>query len=196
MPMPGVFAAISTRIQGSLIGKNLKSLSKDLPEGVVESQEGWVDSKVIPGTDVYIKGKYDLLVKRPNGSYLLIDLKISQPGQNKVDKYKTQLNAYRYAITNPKYGKPFNITKMGLMVFYPDKVEYQNNSAILTFPPKWMEVQTDERGFIRFAKKINKLLAGKPPEEGKNCKWCQYRHLGEKMSHLNENTPEINELPF
>src|SRR3989344_3211696 len=36
MPMPGVFGAINTRIQGTLLGKSLESLSKDLPKGVVE----------------------------------------------------------------------------------------------------------------------------------------------------------------
>jgi len=41
-----VFSAINTRIQGDLIGKNLSSLGKDLPEGEIINQEGWVDSKI------------------------------------------------------------------------------------------------------------------------------------------------------
>src|SRR3989344_4447613 len=72
MPMPGVFSAINTRIQGTLLGKELKTLSKDLPEGTVSVQEGWVESKTVPGTEVYIKGKYDLLVKRPDGTHILV----------------------------------------------------------------------------------------------------------------------------
>src|SRR3989344_4360359 len=86
MPMPGVFSAINTRLQGTLVGKDLQSLAKSLPEGKVVTQEGWVESSVVPGTDVYIKGKYDLLVKRPDKSYLLIDLKISQPDGDKIEK--------------------------------------------------------------------------------------------------------------
>ena len=91
MPMPGVFSAINTRIQGSLVGKELRTLSENLPEGKVIMQEGWVDSKVIPGTHLYIKGKYDLLVSGSDGN-TLVDLKISSPDVGKIDKYKTQLN--------------------------------------------------------------------------------------------------------
>ncbi len=70
MPMPGVFSAINTRLQGGLVGKDLQTLAKDLPEGKVVVQEGWVESRPVPGTNVYIKGKYDLLVKRPDGTHI------------------------------------------------------------------------------------------------------------------------------
>jgi len=43
MPMPGVFSAINTRIQSTLVGKDLSILAKGLPEGKVITQEGWVD---------------------------------------------------------------------------------------------------------------------------------------------------------
>src|SRR3989337_1812804 len=69
MPMPGVFAAINTRLQGDLLGKNLQSISKDLPDGEVVKQEGFVESVVVPGTNVYIKGKYDLLVKNSDNTH-------------------------------------------------------------------------------------------------------------------------------
>ena len=49
MPMPGVFSAINTLVQGSLMGKNLKALSKTLPEGTIINQEGWVESIKVPG---------------------------------------------------------------------------------------------------------------------------------------------------
>src|SRR3989304_10135983 len=65
MPMPGVFSAINTRLQGNLLGKDLRFLASHLPDGKVTTQEGWVQSKIIPGTNVFIKGKYDLLVERP-----------------------------------------------------------------------------------------------------------------------------------
>lgn len=183
MPMPGVFSAINTRLQGGLIGKDLRSLSKGFPEGVVEKQEGWVDSKPVPGADVYIKGKYDLLVKRPDNSYLLVDFKISQPQEDKIDKYKTQLAAYRYALENPANGNPIKITKLGLIIFYPDKVVFKNELAVLDFPPKWLEIPLDEEGFFAFAKEVEKLLSGPLPKESATCKWCQYRHAGDQFSH-------------
>lgn len=175
MPMPGVFSAINTRLQGNLVRKNLNSLSPDLPDGEVITQEGWVESTVIPGTNVYIKGKYDLLVKNPDGTHTLVDLKISQPGEDKIEKYKTQLGAYKFALENPKEAEAYKITKIGLLIFYPDKVIFENGNAMLDFPPKWLEIPVDEAGFLSFAKTVNELLSGPEPKEGLACKWCIYR---------------------
>ena len=195
MPMPGVFSAINTRLQSTLIGKDLSILAKDLPEGKVIFQEGWVDSKPISETEAYIKGKYDLLLEIPNNTYLLVDLKISQPHDDKIEKYKTQLNAYKFALENPKFGKAYKITKIGLLIFYPESVSFKDGEALLHFPPKWLEVPLDEKGFIAFIKEINKLLGGETPSESKTCKWCQYRHVGETLSHLKEE-PVQDEIPF
>lgn len=194
MPMPGVFSAINTRLQGGLVGKNLKELFNDLPDGEVISQEGWVDSKVVPGTDVYIKGKYDLLVKNSDGTHVLVDLKISQPVDDKIEKYKTQLTAYKFALENPKYGKSVKTTKLGLLIFYPDTVAFVNGIAKFDFPPKWLEVPVDENGFLKFMKEIDELLSGPLPKESKTCKWCQYRHVGETLSH--GEVAEQDDLPF
>lgn len=183
MPMPGVFSAINTRLQGNLVGKNLQTLSKDLPDGIVVNQEGWVESLPVPQTSVYIKGKYDLLVKNPDNSYTLIDLKISQPQEDKIAKYKTQLAAYKFALENPKNSQAFKISRLGLLIFYPDKVKFEQGVAKVDFPAQWLEIPLDEAGFMEFAKAIDQLLQGSAPHEGKTCKWCQYRHTGEKISH-------------
>ncbi len=174
MPMPGVFSALNTRIQGSLVGKNLQTLSGTLPDCQVASQEGFVESTTVPNTGCFIKRKYDLLCKNSDETYTLVDLKISQPGEDKIEKYRTQLTAYKYAIENPKQAKPIKISKMGLLIFYPDTVKFENGIARLDFPPKWLEVTSNEDTFLDFIKKIDVLLNGPIPEEGPACKWCQY----------------------
>lgn len=184
MPMPGVFSAINTRLQGKVVEKNLQTISKNLPNGKVVNQEGWVNSITIPGTDLYIKGKYDLLVENLDKTFTLVDLKISQQDIEKIDKYKTQLNAYKFALENPKEGVPIKITKLGLLVFYPDEVIYKEDNAFVSFPPKWFEVPIDNEGFLKFAKEIDELLKGPMPAESKICKWCQYRHLGDNLAHI------------
>ena len=191
MPMPGVFTAINTRIQGTLVDKNLRELSTDLPDGIVESQEGFVESKNVPGTDVFIKGKYDLLVYQPDNTYMLVDLKISQPHEDKIDKYQTQLAAYQYALEHPAQGKPINITKIGLLIFYPDSISFKSGKAFLEFPPNWLEVPIDKEGFLVFVKEVDKLLAGPNPAEGKDCKWCIYRKYFES-----KDKEVADELPF
>ena len=192
MPMPGVFSAINTRIQSTFLKKNLQTLSKSLPEGTVVIQEGWVESIPVPGTNVYFKGKYDLLAKDKNGDYVLIDLKISQPGEDKIEKYKTQLAAYKFALENPRQGKGIPISMMGLLIVYPEGVSFKEEKVFLEFPPKWMEVPYDGKTFFGFIGEIDKLLAGPAPAESKSCKWCNYRHLGETISHVGGQ----EEIPF
>ena len=191
MPMPGVFSAINTRLQGNLVGKNLKDLLKDLPDGKVVVQEGWVESVVVPGTSVYIKGKYDLLVKNPDGTHTLVDLKISQPGEDKIEKYRTQLSAYKFALENPKEGKPIKTTRLALLIFYPDQVFFNEGIVSLEFPHTWLEVPPDEKGFLTFIKGVDDLLKGPEPEESTTCKWCLYR----KNFSLSS-TPVTDDLPF
>lgn len=188
--MPGVFGAINTRLQGNLVGKSLQSLSPDLPDGKVVTQEGWVESVLVPETQVYIKGKYDLLSKNPDGTYTLVDLKLSQPGEDKIDKYKTQLAAYKFALEHPKSGPVYKTTRLGLLIFYPDQVAFEEGTVKIDFPPKWLEVPVDEEGFLTFMKEIDQLLSGPTPPEGANCRWCQYRKLFAK-----EESPQ-EELPF
>ena len=181
---PGIFSTINTKLQTPMIGKNLKEISSSLPDGLVERQEGFVESKAIPGTSVYIKGKYDLLVKKKDGTYILVDLKISKPDEDKIDKYKTQLGSYKFALEHPSYGEPVKITEIALLIFYPDNAEFKNDSVKFEFPPIWMNIPIDDKGFLKFAGEIEKLISGSPPPEGENCGWCEYRHKGEEISHI------------
>lgn len=184
LPFPAIFGAINTRIQGTLIGKNLQELSPGLPEGLVESQEKFVESEIIPGTNLFIKGKYDLIVKQADGTYIVVDFKITSPDEDKIAKYQTQLQAYHYAFEFPAKDEPKEITKLGLIVVYPDRVKFANKEAFLSFPTKWLEVELNRSSFLKFMKEVSDLIEGTTPPENPDCKWCEYRHHGEKYSHL------------
>lgn len=184
LPFPGVFSALNTRLQGTLVGKNLQELSEKLPEGLVESQEGFVESESVSGTNLFIKGKYDLLVKQADGTYLIVDFKISDPSEEKIAKYQTQLQAYHYAFEHPASGEAKQITKLGLIVMYPDRVKFANGEVFLSFPPKWLEIGIKREDFVNFIQGIQTLIDGPVPAENPNCKWCEFRHHGEKYAHL------------
>ena len=186
MPMPGVFSTMNSIVQGDLVGKNLREISADLPEGKIIKQEGFVKSNPIEGTNVFISGKYDLLVENPDGTHMIVDLKISKPSDEKSDMYKSQLWSYKYALENPQDAEPLKITKLALLIFYPDSVKFEDGVAKVMFPPQWVEVDHDEAGFIKLMKEVDDLLAGPPPTETEKCQWCNYRHIGEKFSHYQE----------
>ena len=167
-----------------MVGKDLRELSPALPAGIVESQEKIVGSKLIPGTNVYVKGKYDLLVRLSDGTYMIIDLKLSAPNEEKISKYQSQLWTYAYAFEHPDEGESKKIARAGLLIFYPDAVSFTGGSTSITFPPTWLEVPIDREAFMKFVIEVNTLLEGPAPEEGENCSWCKYRHLGDQLSHI------------
>ncbi len=186
LPFPGVFSALNARLQGTLIGKGLRKLSPILPEGIVESQEGFVESELITGTNLFIKGKYDLLVKQSDGTYLIVDFKISEPHEDKIVKYQSQLLAYQYAFEHPARGERKEITKLGLIIMYPDAVKFENQQAVINFPPRWLEIALNKDTFLQFMKEVHALIEGPVPPENLNCRWCEYRHYGEQYAHIFE----------
>lgn len=182
-PMPGIFGAINSRLQNALVGQELRSLSPTLPAGIVESQEGFVESQPVPDTKVFLKGKYDLLVKRPDGTYLIVDFKLSEPKIDKVTMYRTQLMAYKFALEHPARGEAKQISQMGLVIMYPDKARFEEGEAVLTFPPKWLEIPEKMDEFFKFMVGVNEVLLGPMPKESPTCLWCKYRHTGDVLSH-------------
>jgi hypothetical protein len=190
-PMPGVFGAINSRLQSALIGENLQVLAPNLPDGIVESQEGWLESQPIPNTQIYLKGKYDLLVKLADGTYLVVDFKISQASEDKAAKYMSQLLTYKYALEHPAKGQPKTISRTGLILMYPDTVKFEQGRAVLDFPPTWVEIAPDLTPFYDFMHQVNDLLTGPTPPENPACLWCKYRHLGEKLTHS-----QTDDIPF
>ena len=192
---PAIFGAINSRLQGNMVGKDLRKLSDKLPAGIVESQEGFVKSALVPDTNVYVGGRYDLLVRLEDGTYMIVDLKLSAPNDEKIAKYQSQLCTYAYAFEHPAEGEPKKITRAGLLMFYPDTVSFAKGSASLTFPPKWLEVPVDGDAFMKFIQGVNDLLEGPMPPENPDCEWCKYRHLGDTLTHT-ETASTDDTIPF
>lgn len=189
MPMPGIFTAINSRVQGSLVGRSLNEIFPDLPDGEIVSQEGFVESVLVPGTSVFIKGKYDLLMKNEDETYTVIDLKLSQPGEDKIEKYMSQLASYKFAFENPKIGEVKIITNLALLIFYPDKVTYTDGITSLNFPHTWLPVPIDEARFLNLMKEIDALLQSEDPAINPDCKWCMYREHFTKPRAIQDDLP-------
>src|SRR5690606_11743535 len=116
---------------------------------------------------------------------------ISKPGEDKAEKYKTQLQAYKYAFENSATLKPIKISRMGLLIFYPDLAKFEAGKASLEFPPTWLEVEPDDESFIKTIGEIDSLLSGSLPEYGESCQWCKYRNVMSAKTDL-----VTSDLPF
>ena len=175
-PFPAIFTRMNSLLQSSIMGKSLKDIHPDLPGGIIEIKEGFLKSKPIPGAeDCYISGRFDILTRLPDGTSTVIDFKITNPDENQIRKFSSQLHAYKFALENPAIGNPVKISKMGLVSISPDAIEYMNGKFIFTSSPKWHPIEEDMDSFYSLTKEISIVLNGDLPPESETCSLCLYR---------------------
>ena len=189
--MPGVFTKMSSLLQNSIIGMDLRKINPSLPAGKIEVKEGFLKSKPIPPTnDCFISGRFDIASKLDDGSYCVIDFKITDPSEDKIQKFFYQLHAYKFALENPDFGEAKKVSKMGVIAINPEEISFSDNDVIFKAKPSWFEIKEDMEKFYAFISEISELLNGKPPPENpQNCKWCCYRNLSQKEKPIQEDIP-------
>lgn len=175
-PFPSIFGKMNSLMQNLALGKNLKDLHPDLPSGDIIISEGFLKSTPIPPSNkCFISGRFDLLAKLDDGTYCVIDLKISNPREGDIYKYGKQLHAYKYALENPAEKDPIKISKMGLLVVDPESVEFINGKILMHNLPTWIEVEDNMDGFLDFIDEVSNVLSGECPVPSEKCGLCKYR---------------------
>jgi len=181
-PLPSIFSKIAGLLKDYYAGKNTKELHADLPPGTVDYGEKNVQSKDIqfPNHKVacFIRGRFDIAIRFEDGTYGVVDFKTGHPNDEYVPLYSRQLHAYAYALENaaPRALALSPITKMGLVYFYPSRIE-QNNIERLFYEAeiKWVEIQKDNERFLEFIEQVLGVLESpSPPASSPDCKWCKY----------------------
>ncbi len=190
---PSMFGRINGLLQNSIMGKNLKDVHPTLPSGLIEIQEGFIKSLPIPGTkDCFVSGRFDILTKLDDGSYTVIDFKITTPDEEKIQKYASQLHAYKYALENPNNGKPpIKISRMGVVSINPEQMELVDGKILFTAKPTWHPIEENMQSFYTLIKSISEVLNGPLPIPSEACKLCIYRN------HFVNNSPGTDPtIPF
>lgn len=187
---PSMFGRINSLLQTSIMGKNLRDVHPELPSGIIEIQEGYMKSQPIPGTkDCYISGRFDILSRLDDNTHAVIDFKITTPDEEKIQKYATQLHAYKYALENPNNGnKPLKISHMGVVSINPEDMKLMDGKIVFTTSPTWHPVKEDMDSFYNLVKEISIVLNGELPIPSETCNLCRYRKRfmvpSEKMEDL------------
>lgn len=188
---PAVFGRMNNLLQNSIMGLNLNSIHPDLPSGVVEVQEGFLKSQPIPGSeDCYISGRFDILSKLDDGTYSVIDFKITSPDEDQIRKFSSQLHAYKFALENPLIGDPIKVSKLGLVSVSPEDIVYKDGKLVFTAHPKWHPIEINMEGFYSLIKEISTTLNGELPPMSATCTLCLYRNK------FVPKTKSEDEIPF
>jgi len=189
--MPGVFTKMNSLLQNAVLGMDLQEINSHLPAGKVEVKEGYLKSKPIPPTnDCYISGRFDFTSHLDDGTYAVVDFKITDPTEDKIQKFFPQLHAYKFALENPEIGEPKKVSKMGVITINPEEISFPKEDVIFRAKPRWFEIEEDMDRFYAFIAEVSKLLNGPPPPENPdNCKWCYYRICTQKPKDNQEDIP-------
>jgi len=189
--IPGVFSKLNSLLQNAIIGMDLKEIDPNLPSGKIEVKEGFLKSKPIPpGNDCLIGGRFDIASRLEDGTYSVIDFKITDPTEDKIQKFSAQLHAYKFALENPAFGEAKKVSKMGVVTINPEEVLFPGNIVDFKAKTQWFEIEEDMDRFYGFIAQVSKLLNGPVPAENPdNCKWCHYRICTGKPKEV------PNELP-
>lgn len=195
LPHSGAFPAIFTYMNGllqdSVMGKNLKDIHLDMPSGIIEIQEGFLKSKAIPGAEnCYISGRFDILTRLDDGTYSVIDFKITNPDENQIRKFSSQLHAYKFALENPADGNPVKVSKMGLVSVSPESIKHIDGKLVFTATPKWHSIEENMDSFYNLVREISTVLNGELPPVSATCSLCIYRKRFEPRKEIS------NDIPF
>ena len=158
------------------MGMNLSDIHPDLPSGIIEIQEGHLVSKQINGTNCFLNGRFDILTKLDDGTYAIIDFKITTPDEEQIlKKYSSQLHAYKFALENPVKGEPIKVSKMGVVSINPEEMKLVKGKVVFTTTPKWHPIKEDMNGFYKLIEETSSVLNGDLPAVSETCSLCVYR---------------------
>src|SRR3972149_8220242 len=154
---------------------DLREINSTLPAGKIEVKEGFLKSKPIPPTnDCFIGGRFDVASRLDDGTYSVIDFKITDPTEDKIQKFFPQLHAYKFALENPAFGAPKKVSTMGVVTVSPEEISFPGENVIFKAKPQFFEIEEDMERFYAFILEVSKLLDGPVPKENPDCAWCQY----------------------
>ncbi|OGC92220.1 hypothetical protein A2899_04985 [Candidatus Amesbacteria bacterium RIFCSPLOWO2_01_FULL_49_25] len=189
--MPGVFSKMNALLQNAIIGMDLQEINSQLPPGKVEVKEGFLKSQPIPSArDCYISGRFDIASQLEDGTYAVIDFKITDPTEDKIQKFFPQLHAYKFALEHPSFGSPRPVSQMGIVAINPEDISFPGEKVIFTAHPRFFAIDEDMDRFYGFIKEVSALLNGPPPPDNPNCSWCKYRLC------FRPSSPVQSDLPF
>ncbi|MDO8639371.1 MAG: PD-(D/E)XK nuclease family protein [bacterium] len=172
---PSMFGRINKLLQDSIMGMNLSDIHPDLPRGIILIQEGYMKSVTIDGTNCYLSGRFDILSKLDDETYAIIDFKITTPDEEKIQKYASQLHAYKFALENPADGEPIKVSKMGVVSINPEQMKLIDGKVVFTTTPNYHPVKEDMASFHSLIREINDVLNGDLPAPSETCNLCNYR---------------------
>ena len=182
LSFPSIFSKLDILQKNFYHDKSSKVISNDMDPGTIKTDYAKLQkSKILEdnkGRKFQLKGKIDAYIKHKD-SYSIIDFKVTDISEKKIETYTTQLLSYALMFTHPdeKSLKLYPINKLGIFCFEPDvMVDYQN-APNFKMSTKYYPIKRDDNKMINFITKVIDLLEGIVPNSEEKCSVCEVRNL-------------------
>ncbi len=176
-PFPGIFARLDRAQRKYFDGKSTTVLDPNLPTGVIRNAKGVLAEPFEHnGTRLVIRGTLDAIAELDDDSIIVIDFKSSIPKEHLGDRYRPQLEAYRWALTHPQRGEPRDVSGLGLLIVTPEDMADTEIGPAQLVSTTWINVDFDDAWFIGLLEHICEIAADpKSAESNPYCSWCDLR---------------------
>ncbi len=152
--------------------------SNSLPDGVIKTDYSKLQtSKVLTdnnGRKFQLRGKIDAYIDH-HDFFSIIDFKVTNLNEKKVNTYKTQLISYAFMFENPndeKSLKLFPVKKLGIFCFEPNKLKEISNKPSFEMNTSFFEIKRDDNFYLSFITSVLDFLEGDTPNFSENCSLC------------------------
>lgn len=171
-----------SRLQESAYdGVDSSELTIDIPKGSVSRYKKRFTSKPVcingEETRWKIYGEIDLLVDHFDGTYSIVDGKVSmkKDADALIESYWTQLEAYVFAFENPLEGTPMPIRSIGLLQWrIEESLKLEAGGRAFGIDHRFIPLPRRAERFQDFLGQFISILEGPFPDSGRDCETCKY----------------------
>jgi hypothetical protein len=124
-----------------------------------------------------IYGEIDLLVHHNDGTYSIVDGKVSMKKDEDalIESYWTQLEAYVFAFENPFEGDPMKIKSIGLLQWRIDNsLHLEGDLRGFSVEHRFIQLPRREKEFQEFLARFIGIIEGDFPQSGIDCENCKF----------------------
>ena len=179
-PFPSIFSKLDRLQKEFYHEKSTNILNANIEPGKIKTDyeklqksETLKDKK---GREFILRGKIDAYIDHGT-FYSIIDFKVTDIDEKKIELYKTQLLSYAIMFEKPneKCLKLTPIKNLGIFCFEPEKIHSVNGKPSFNMKTQYYPIQRDDDYLLSFITEIIDFLEGPKPTFDEKCGLCNLK---------------------
>ena len=179
-PFPSIFSKLDRLQKEFYHEKSTNILNANIEPGKIKTDYEKLQKsetlKDIKGREFILRGKIDAYIDHGT-FYSIIDFKVTDIDEKKIELYKTQLLSYAIMFEKPneKCLKLTPIKNLGIFCFEPEKIHSVNDKPSFNMKTQYYPIQRDDDYLLSFITEIIDFLEGPKPSFDEKCGLCNLK---------------------